>query len=130
MDEVRVEVVAQRDAGNRGARFGALLNDSSFEGFGVGTALWLHERPPKKARNGVHLNLSAHHVLPFQGGLDDFAGRIQWSVVRPALSAPTVPRDQPARSSPSVVEQWKRSSMVSGPVTRPTWFPVRIRPPW
>jgi len=38
MDEVRVEVVAQRDAGNRGARFGALLNDSSFEGFGVGTA--------------------------------------------------------------------------------------------
>ena len=45
MDEVRVEAVAQRNAGNRGPGLGALLNDLGLEGFGVGTALWLHERP-------------------------------------------------------------------------------------
>ena len=43
--EVRVESMAQRDAGNRDTRLGALLNDLDFEGFGVGTALWLHELP-------------------------------------------------------------------------------------
>ena len=43
MDEVRVEAVAQRDIGDRGAGFGALLYDLGFEGFAVGTALWLHE---------------------------------------------------------------------------------------
>jgi hypothetical protein len=45
MDEICVEIVAQRDDGNRGARFGALLNESGFEGFEVLKALWLHERP-------------------------------------------------------------------------------------
>ncbi len=45
MDEVRVETVAQRNAGNRGSGLGALLNDLGFEGLGVGTALWRHERP-------------------------------------------------------------------------------------
>lgn len=45
MDEVRVEAVTQRDAGNRSAGLGTLLNDLGLEGFGVGTALWLHEIP-------------------------------------------------------------------------------------
>ena len=45
MDEVCVEAVAQRNAGNRGPGLGALLNNLGLEGFGVGTALWLQERP-------------------------------------------------------------------------------------
>jgi hypothetical protein len=45
VDEVRVEAMAQRDADNRSTGLGALLNDLDFEGFGVGTALWLHEIP-------------------------------------------------------------------------------------
>jgi len=45
VDEVRVEAVAQRDAGNRSPGLGAFLNDLGLEGFGVGTALWLHEIP-------------------------------------------------------------------------------------
>lgn len=45
MDEVCVEAAAQRNAGNRGPGLGALLNNLGLEGFGVGTALWLHERP-------------------------------------------------------------------------------------
>ena len=45
VDEVCVEAVAQRNAGNRGPGLGALLNNLGLEGFGVGTALWLHERP-------------------------------------------------------------------------------------
>ena len=48
MDEVRVEAVAQRNAGNRGPGLGTLLNDLGLEGFGVRTALWLHERPAYK----------------------------------------------------------------------------------
>ncbi len=38
----------------------------------------------------------------------------------PAIRYPTVPRDQPESISPSVVKQWKSSSIVSAPVTRPT----------
>ena len=48
VDEVRVEAVAQRDVGNRGSGLGALLNDMRLEGFGIGTALWLHESPLKR----------------------------------------------------------------------------------
>ena len=44
MDEVCVEAMAERDAGNRSAGLGAFVNDLGFEGFGVGTALWLHEK--------------------------------------------------------------------------------------
>ena len=45
VDEVRVEAVVERDAGNRGSGLGALLNDLGLERPGIGTALWLHERP-------------------------------------------------------------------------------------
>ena len=45
MHEVRVEAMTEGDAGNRSAGLGALLNDSGLEGFGVGTASWLHEIP-------------------------------------------------------------------------------------
>ncbi len=45
MDEVCVEAMAERDAGNRSAGLGTLLNDLGLEGLGVGTALWLHEIP-------------------------------------------------------------------------------------
>lgn len=45
VDEVCVEAMAERDAGNRSAWLGALLNDLGFEGFGIGTACWLHEIP-------------------------------------------------------------------------------------
>ena len=45
MHEVDIEAVAQGDVGDGGAGLGALLNDLGLEGFGVGTALWLHERP-------------------------------------------------------------------------------------
>ena len=45
VDEVRVEAVAQRNVGNRGPRLGALLNDLGLERPGIGTTLWLHERP-------------------------------------------------------------------------------------
>ena len=33
--------------------------------------------PLKKARTGVHINLSAHHVLALRGRVDDLAGRIR-----------------------------------------------------
>lgn len=44
MDEVRVETVAQCDIGNRGSGLGTFVNDLGLEGFGVGAALWLHEK--------------------------------------------------------------------------------------
>ena len=45
MDEIRVEAMVQRDAGNQGTGLGALLNNLDFEGYEVGTTLWLHEIP-------------------------------------------------------------------------------------
>lgn len=42
MDEVRVKAVALRDAGNRRAGLSALLDYLGLEGFGIGSALWLH----------------------------------------------------------------------------------------
>lgn len=45
MDEVCVEAVAERDAGNRGAGVGAVLNDLGFERLGIGATCWLHEIP-------------------------------------------------------------------------------------
>ena len=44
MVEVRVEAVGQRGIGNRGTGLSTLLNNLGLEGFGVGTALWLHEK--------------------------------------------------------------------------------------
>ena len=45
VDEVCVEAMAERDAGNRSTGLGTLLNDLGFEGFGIGTACWPHEIP-------------------------------------------------------------------------------------
>lgn len=45
VDEVCVEAMAERDAGNRSAGLGTLLNDLGFEGLGIGTACWLHKIP-------------------------------------------------------------------------------------
>lgn len=42
MDEVCVKAVLLRDAGNRSAGLGAFLDNLGLEGFGIGTALWLH----------------------------------------------------------------------------------------
>ncbi|GJB81337.1 MULTISPECIES: hypothetical protein [Pseudomonas] len=42
VDEFGIEAVAQGDVGDGGAGLGALLNDLSFEGFAVGTALRDH----------------------------------------------------------------------------------------
>ena len=56
MDEVGVEVVGQRDIGNRGVRLRAFGDDLGLEGLGIGTAFLWHGRPLKKAKNGVHLN--------------------------------------------------------------------------
>ena len=42
MNEVRVKAMVLRDASNRSAGLGALLDNLGFEGFGIGTALWLH----------------------------------------------------------------------------------------
>lgn len=63
MNEICVEAVAQRDAGNRGTGVDALLNDLGLEGLGIGTAFLWHGRPLKKAKKGVHLNLGGHHRL-------------------------------------------------------------------
>ena len=68
--------MAERDAGNRSAGLGTLLNDLGFEGFGIVTTSWLHEIPAYTARTGVHLNLSAHHVLALRCWVDDLAGGI------------------------------------------------------
>lgn len=48
MDEVRVEAMAQRDAGNRGTVLGALLNDLDFEGIGVGRRCGRMKYPLKR----------------------------------------------------------------------------------
>ena len=53
MDEVRVKAVVLRDAGNRRAGLSALLDYLGLEGFGIGSALWLHGKTRLKARNGV-----------------------------------------------------------------------------
>lgn len=45
VNEVCIEAMAARDAGNRSAGLGAFLNDLSLEGLGIGTACWLHEIP-------------------------------------------------------------------------------------
>lgn len=45
VDEVCIEVMAECDAGNRSTGLGTLLNDLGLEGFGIGTACWLHELP-------------------------------------------------------------------------------------
>lgn len=45
VDEVGVEAMAEGDAGNRSAGLGTLLNDLGLEGFGIGTACWLHDIP-------------------------------------------------------------------------------------
>ncbi|MNQ84344.1 hypothetical protein D3C85_994690 [compost metagenome] len=45
VDEVSVEAMAEGYAGDRGAGLGTLLNDLGLEGFGIGTACWLHEIP-------------------------------------------------------------------------------------
>ena len=63
MDEVGVEIVGQRDIGDRGVRLRAFSDDLGLEGLGIGTAFLWHRRPLKKARNGVHLNLGGHHRL-------------------------------------------------------------------
>ena len=63
MDEVGVEIVGQRDIGDRGVRLRAFGDDLGLEGLGIGTALLWHRRPLKKAKNGVHLNLGGHHRL-------------------------------------------------------------------
>lgn len=47
MKEIRVEAVAQRDAGNRGPGLGASLNGLGLKGLGIGTALWQREYPLK-----------------------------------------------------------------------------------
>lgn len=56
MDEVRVKAVVLRNAGNRRAGLSALLDYLGLEGFGIGSALWLHRKTRLKARNGVHPN--------------------------------------------------------------------------
>lgn len=61
MDKVSVEVVGQRDIGNRGVWLRTFGNDLGFEGLGIGTAFLWHGRPLKKTKNGVHLNLGGHH---------------------------------------------------------------------
>ena len=63
MDKVGIEVVGQGDIGNRGVSLRTLGDDLGLEGLGIGTAFLWHGRPLKKARNGVHLNLSGHHRL-------------------------------------------------------------------
>lgn len=63
MDEVGVEIVGQRDIGDRGVRLSAFGDDLGLEGLGIGTAFLWHRRPLKKAKNGVHLNLGGHHRL-------------------------------------------------------------------
>ena len=45
VDEVCVEAMAERNAGNRSTALGTLLNDLGVEGFGIGTACWPHEIP-------------------------------------------------------------------------------------
>jgi hypothetical protein len=42
MNEVRVKAMVLRDASNRSAGLGALLDNMGLEGFGIGTAFWLH----------------------------------------------------------------------------------------
>ena len=42
MNEVCVKAMVLRDASNRSAGLGALLDNMGLEGFGIGTALWLH----------------------------------------------------------------------------------------
>lgn len=56
MNEISIEVVGQGDIGNRDVGLRALGNDLGLEGLGIGTAFLLHERPLKKAKNGVHLS--------------------------------------------------------------------------
>ena len=45
VDEVRVETMAEGNAGNRSAGLDTLLNDPGLEGFGIRTACRLHEIP-------------------------------------------------------------------------------------
>ena len=63
MDEVSIEIVGQRDIGDRGVRLSAFGDALGLEGLGIGTAFLWHRRPLKKAKNGVHLNLGGHDRL-------------------------------------------------------------------
>lgn len=45
MDEVCVEAMTERDAGDRSAVLDALLNKQGFKVLGIGTACWLNEIP-------------------------------------------------------------------------------------
>ena len=81
MDEVGIEVVCQRDIGNRDVRLCALGNDLSLEGFGIGTAFLWHGRPLKKARNGVHLNLGGHHRLKRRCQEGVLPGRLRFTFI-------------------------------------------------
>ena len=76
MDEIGVEVVGQRNTRNRGVRQRTLGNDLGLEGFGIGTAFLLHERPLKKARNGVHLKSGGHHRLRRRSQVGVLPGRL------------------------------------------------------
>ena len=87
MDEVGIEVVCQRDIGNRDVRLCALGNDLSLEGFGIGTAFLWHGRPLKKARNGVHLNLGGHHRLKRRCQEGVLPGRLPSAAPRIRMSA-------------------------------------------
>lgn len=50
MDEVGVEIVGQRDIGDRGVRLSAFGDDLGLEGRGVGTAFLWHRRPLKRLK--------------------------------------------------------------------------------
>ena len=79
MNEIGVEVVSQRNTRNRGVRLRALGNDLSLEGLGIGTAILLHERSLKKARNGVHLKSGGHHRLRRRAQVGVLPGRLLFS---------------------------------------------------
>lgn len=90
VDEVCVEAMAEGDASNGNAGLDTLLDDLGLEGFGIGTACWLHEIPAAKARTGAHLNLSAHHVLVLRSRVDDLAGRIRQGCVQEVITPPVI----------------------------------------
>ena len=77
MNEIGVEVVSQRNTRNRGVRLRALGNDLSLEGLGIGTAILLHKRSLKKARNGVHLKSGGHHRLRGRCQVGVLPGRLR-----------------------------------------------------
>ncbi len=56
VDEIGIEAVAQGYVGDGDARLRTLLNDLGFKRFAVGTALRVHGKSARWARNGVHLN--------------------------------------------------------------------------